>query len=157
MKRRVFLRARAEAGATVVEFAIAGSAFLILMFGAIEVARLMFVWNSLQEVTRRAARAAVVTDFTDTSALTALKNAAVLSNGSGSLFGSDISADHLRISYLNRDLAEVEPLPASPNANIANCATTPGAANCIRFVRVQVCASGAGMACDAVHYVPVVP
>jgi hypothetical protein len=148
-----------QRGATIVEFAFASSIFFSLMFGAIEFARLMFVWNSLQEVTRRAARAATVTDFTDGAALDALKTAAVFADAThpSLIFGTDISADRLRISYLNRDLAEVSPLPPSPNANVATCAAAPGAAGCIRFVRVQLCANAGAATCEPAHYEPVVP
>ncbi|MES2297142.1 MAG: TadE family protein [Pseudomonadota bacterium] len=158
-RRRRAQAPRRRGGATIVEFAFAASIFLTLMFGALEFARMLFVWNSMQEVTRRAARAAVVSNFTDNAALAQLKAAAVFADPQHptSIFGTDVGADHIRITYLNRDLAEVSPLPASPNANLANCASTPAAAACIRFVRVQICANGSGAACEAVHYSPIVP
>lgn len=51
---------RVQVGAHTVEFAIVGSMFFILLFGAIEFGRLMFVWNTLDEVSRKSARVAVV-------------------------------------------------------------------------------------------------
>lgn len=49
-----------QSGLHTVEFALVGSLFFILLFAAIEFGRLMFVWNTLDETSRRAARVAVV-------------------------------------------------------------------------------------------------
>ncbi|WP_307164885.1 TadE family protein [Massilia sp. WF1] len=46
-------------GTAAVEFAILALLFFTLVFGIIEVSRLLFVYNTLQEVTRRAVAAAV--------------------------------------------------------------------------------------------------
>lgn len=43
-----------------VEFALIGGLFLTLLLGVIEIGRAMFVWNTLGEATRRAARLAAV-------------------------------------------------------------------------------------------------
>ncbi|MCG7201673.1 pilus assembly protein [Marinobacter pelagius] len=51
---------RKQSGLHTVEFAIVGAMFFILLFGTIEFGRLMFVWNTLDEMSRRAARVAVV-------------------------------------------------------------------------------------------------
>ncbi|MFD2270633.1 TadE family protein [Undibacterium arcticum] len=37
--------------------------FLVLFFGTLEFGRLIYLWNTVQEVSRNAARMAVVTDF----------------------------------------------------------------------------------------------
>lgn len=49
-----------QSGLVTVEFALIGSLFFIILFGIIEFGRLLFTWNTLEEVTRRAARLAVV-------------------------------------------------------------------------------------------------
>ena len=49
-----------QTGTTTVEFAFIGFLLFLILFGTIEVARLMFVMNTLGEMTRRAARTAVV-------------------------------------------------------------------------------------------------
>ena len=51
---------RSQSGLHTVEFALVGALFFILLFAAIEFGRLMFVWNTLDETSRRAARVAVV-------------------------------------------------------------------------------------------------
>lgn len=51
---------RPQSGLHTVEFALVGAMFFVLLFAAIEFGRLMFVWNTLDETSRRAARVAVV-------------------------------------------------------------------------------------------------
>lgn len=51
---------RCQAGLVTVEFALIGGLFFIILFGIIEFGRLLYTWNTLEEVTRRAARLAVV-------------------------------------------------------------------------------------------------
>lgn len=51
---------RKQSGLHTVEFAIVGAMFFVLLFASIEFGRLMFVWNTLDEMSRRAARVAVV-------------------------------------------------------------------------------------------------
>jgi len=47
-------------GAVLVELAITALMFFIILFGVIEYSRLLFTWNTLTEITRRAARLAAV-------------------------------------------------------------------------------------------------
>ena len=49
-----------QQGLLMVEFAIIAPVFFMLLFAAIEVARLLFVMNTITEATRRGARVAVV-------------------------------------------------------------------------------------------------
>ena len=58
-----------QAGTTAVEFAVLSILFFTIIFGIIEVTRLLFVYNTLQEVTRRAAVAAVGVFTQHTAAL----------------------------------------------------------------------------------------
>ncbi len=51
---------RRQQGAHIVEFAVAATALFMLLFGVIEVARLLFMWNSLAEATQRGAQVAAV-------------------------------------------------------------------------------------------------
>jgi Flp pilus assembly protein TadG len=61
---------RADRGATVVEFALVISVFLMLMLGAIEFGRVLFYWNTTAEATRLGARVAVVCDLDDSQVKT---------------------------------------------------------------------------------------
>jgi len=49
-------------GAVAVEFALIAVAFLALIFGTLEVGRLIFTWNAVQYTIEQAARTALVTD-----------------------------------------------------------------------------------------------
>jgi hypothetical protein len=49
-----------QKGLYIVEFALVAGLFFVLLFGAIEFARALFVWNTLTEATRRGARLAAV-------------------------------------------------------------------------------------------------
>ncbi|WP_031436161.1 TadE/TadG family type IV pilus assembly protein [Methylobacter tundripaludum] len=49
-----------QKGLYIVEFALVAALFFVLLFAVIEFARVLFVWNTLTEATRRGARLAVV-------------------------------------------------------------------------------------------------
>ena len=51
---------RRQSGTTMVEFAIVGLLLFVTLFGVIEFARAVFVWNTMTEATRRGARVAAV-------------------------------------------------------------------------------------------------
>lgn len=52
-----------QRGAAAVEFALVASAFFMLLFGVVELARLMYLWNAAAEATRLGARTAAVCDI----------------------------------------------------------------------------------------------
>ncbi len=131
-----------QSGTTAVEFALLAVIFFIFVFGILELARMMFVYNTLQEVTRRAAAAAANVYPMDTSAIAALKQDAVFRNSPGELvLAPPVTDQHIRLSYLKFDLSVIPesswPSDAAKNRQI--CTGNPHATNCIRFVQAQVC------------------
>lgn len=62
---------RAQKGLTAVEFAICGAMLLLAIFGAIEMAYAMYVWNTVGEAVRRGARIAAVCPINSPDALEA--------------------------------------------------------------------------------------
>ncbi|AVR98954.1 TadE/TadG family type IV pilus assembly protein [Pseudoduganella armeniaca] len=147
---------RRQRGAVVIELALVLGVFLLLTMSTIEVARLMYVFNTAQEITRRAARAAALTDFSDGAAMAALRNRALFRTDAGALpLVSNLGTDNVRIEYLSMDasgaLVPVTARPACPVQNIVNCTDNPNGASCIRFVRASICASG-GDACAPLPY-----
>jgi hypothetical protein len=142
-------RARFQQGAAVVEFALVAVPFLLLLLGAIEFGRLMYLWNTVQEVTRNAARQAVVTDFTHAGEIAAIKKEAVFGVGSASKYflpaASEVSNETVVIRYLNASYGEVAPKPSSPADNVAACADSGRANQCIAFV--EACVSTDGQTC----------
>lgn len=131
-----------QRGTTAVEFALLAGLFFTFVFGILELARMMFVYNTLQEVTRRAAAAAANVYPMDTSAIAALKQDAVFRKSPGELvLAPPVTDQHIRLSYLTYDLSVITesswPSDAAKNRQI--CTGNPHAANCIRFVQAQVC------------------
>ena len=150
-------------GVFAVEFGMLALLFFLFVFAMLEVARAVYMWNLVHEITRRAARGAAVTDFSNAAALQAVREHAVLRAGPGSLpLGGGISDAYVRIDYLS--LASGTPatlpvsaLPGCPQRNRINCLNDPHGASCIRFVRARLCLPGQGARCDSVPYRPILP
>lgn len=152
-----------QGGVFAVEFGMLALLFFLFVFAMLEVARAVYMWNLVHEITRRAARGAAVTDFSNAAALQAVREHAVLRAGPGSLpLGGGISDAYVRIDYLS--LASGTPatlpvsaLPGCPQRNRINCLNDPHGASCIRFVRARLCVPGQGARCDSVPYRPILP
>ena len=130
-----------------VEFALVAIIFFTVVFATLELARMGFMLNTLEEVTRRAAAAAANVDYRDTAALQKVQTDAVFRTSSGALaLGNPVTSDNVKIDYLSVsnatwEVSHMSTLPACPAGNRLNCTTNPNANNCIRFVRARVCAS----------------
>lgn len=131
-----------QQGVAIVEFTIIFTLLLIILFGIFEFGRLFYVLNSVQEVTRRAAREAVVR-WTPANELQVKQIA---------LFGADdlpagtmINTDSIEFEYLNQSMGTSSPLPDTPLDNIEECLVA--SARCIAFVRVHI---------DGVKYTPLI-
>jgi hypothetical protein len=164
MKRYAFRGQTRQAGTAAVEFALVAIIFFTIVFATLELARMEYLLNTLEEVTRRAAAAAANVDYRDTAALQSVQAEAVFRNGSGPLvLGAPVTSEHVKIDYLSLPKASWVPthisiLPACPAGNRLNCTTDPNADNCIRFVRARVCASIDGNGnCNTLPYQMVFP
>ncbi len=156
---------RRQQGVAAVEFALVVGIFLTLVFGVIELARAMYICNTLQEVTRRAAAMASNTDFSDGAAIQRVREYGVLRNSPGFLpFAEPVTDAHIKIDYMaivdGEEGLELEPippgsLPANPAQNRITCLRNPNDSGCIRLVRVRVCMPGSGD-CDPVPYQSIV-
>jgi hypothetical protein len=154
-------RAR-ERGVAAVEFALVAMIFFLLFFGIIELARAMYVCNTLQEVTRRGAALAAKTDFSNPSAMQQVRQRAIFRDSAGPLlFAEPVTDAHIRIEYMRlqrtgKDLKMVQipsgSLPGNPAENHLNCLKDPYGDKCIRLVRVSVCQPGDGAECTPVRY-----
>lgn len=154
-------RAR-ERGVAAVEFALVALLFFLLVFGMIEIARAMYICNTLQEITRRAAALAATTDFTSTADMQRVREQAVFRESPGFLvFAQPVTDAHVRIDYmsihkdgttLTMTAIPTGSLPSSPAVNYANCLKDPYGSNCIRLVRARVCDPDGSDACDRVPY-----
>ena len=124
---------RRQQGMAAVEFALVAILFFSLLLGIIEFGRLFYLNNTVQEVTRSAAREAVVRWVNEQNTI---KNLALF--GKTSLpAGIEIGAGNITIDYLNTSNGTpIATLPASAEDNISACVN--GANNCIAFVRVSI-------------------
>ena len=91
-----------QRGLASLEFAISGLATLIILFGAIEMGRMMFTMNTLAEATRRGARVASVCLIDDPQIA---RIAVFNSSGSGtdSPILKDLTTNNIAVEYLNAD------------------------------------------------------
>lgn len=130
-----------------IEFSLVALLFFTIVFATFELARVEYLLNTLEEVTRRAAAAAANVDYNDDIAMQNVRANAVFRNSPGPLvLGDPVTADNIKIDYLSVskttwDLTHMSSLPTCPAGNRSNCMTDPHGANCIRFVRARVCAS----------------
>ncbi|SHH40781.1 TadE family protein [Massilia sp. CF038] len=148
---------RSQFGVAAVEFALGSMLFFTFVFGVLELARALYAYSTMVEVTRRAARAAAFTDFSNAGALDGVRRVAMFGDIPGGMpLRGNLQEQHLAIDYLNGTLEQVSPMPACPEQNIINCNQDPEGASCIRFVRVRLCYQGSGPDCSRVEYVPII-
>jgi hypothetical protein len=107
-----------QEGLATVEFAIIGALLLLVLLAVIEFGRLVFVWNSVTEATRRGVRVAVVCPVNDP----AIRNVTVFNDdataGPSALL-TNLSTANVTVRYLD---AGGDPL----NCNVCNCDDTCG-------------------------------
>lgn len=144
----------AQRGVVAVEFALLAMIFFVFVCGVIELARALYMWSSMVEVTRRAARSAAYSDFSNAGEMADVRSRAMFEHVGGLPLRGTVSADNLNIDYLNASMNVVAP-PACPAQNYASCNADPEGAACIRFVRVRLCGAANGSLCDRVNYVPI--
>ncbi len=139
------------------EFALVATLLLTLLFGVMELGRILFVWNSAQEVTRRAARDAAVWGFDLTAAA---QYDAVLHPGAGTgtiAFPGigEITNGTVAIQFMTGAYGALSPTSAPPVSaalNQSNCAL--GLSPCVTAVQASLCAPGI-TPCQPVAYLPI--
>ncbi len=122
------MNAKRMSGVYVVEFAIIGSLLFVLLFGVLEMGRLYFTVNGLDEVVRRGARLAAVCDIRDERILRRAIFNDINSTGASSLIGGLETAD-LNLVYLDENGAVV----GSPNDLVG-----ASGFRAIRYVQLRV-------------------
>jgi Flp pilus assembly protein TadG len=163
-RRRPRAARQRQAGDMLVEFGLIVLLFFAFMFTVIELARLMFLTNTLQEATRRAASGASVTDPTNTASMDQIRRNAIFRDSAGGLvLMRELTDRAVRIDYLSvsRDSSgnyAMQPAsgggPTSAADNRHHCAVDPYAGNCIRLVRVRICNPAITVSCEAMKFRP---
>ena len=160
----VFSTARPQRGAATVEFALLAIVFFMALLGIMEFGRIMYIWNTTQEVTRHAAREAVVRDFS-AAETAAIKRESIFQGGtSGAVSlpaGVEITNATVRLVYLtvdagnNRVAITTGNMPADPADNISACGDAGRVfTSCIRFV--QACIAVDDTCANFIQYQPMV-
>jgi Flp pilus assembly protein TadG len=143
MRNEYLIRKYRQAGVASVEMALCCMIFFTIVFGILEFGRMMYLYNTMQEVTRRAAREATVRWVDKTSTI---KDIALF--GSSSVPAApEITATNVRIRYLNAAGAEVTTYPSDPGDNMSACNDITRTNECIRSVSVSL---------ESVTYTPLV-
>jgi len=91
---------RRQTGITSVEFAVVGMLLLIILFAVFEVARAFYVFNALNEATRRGARMAAVCPIND-PAISKIAIFNTSGGGTSSSMISNLSTANIEVSYLD--------------------------------------------------------
>jgi Flp pilus assembly protein TadG len=126
-----------QRGVAAVEFALVALLFFTILLAIIEIGRMLFIFNTLQEMTRRGAREAVVR-WVDATNQADIKSIAVF-NGTSMPANPDLTTANITITYLQKDgVSEVTTLPANPGDNLSACGDSTRVANCIYYVRVSI-------------------
>lgn len=135
-----------QRGASAVEFAFIAAIFLTLLFGIVEFSRLFFNINSVQEITRSAAREQVVRWVSAGNQATVRCRAVLAPAGcdSANFPGAiDINSSQVQLSFYNtfaNAVSGTSPInysgSASAQTNLGNCLI--GNTSCIRFVRATL-------------------
>jgi hypothetical protein len=156
--------ARSQRGVATVEFALVAIVFFMVLLGITEFGRIMYIWNTTQEVTRRAAREAVVRDFS-AAETAAIKREAIFQGGTSGTVnlpaGVEITNATVRLVYLtvdpagNRVAITAGNMPADPADNISACGDAGRMfTSCIRFV--QACIAVDDTCANSIPYQPMV-
>lgn len=161
-ERRLLAAGAGQRGVVAVEFALVIAPFLLLLFATIEIAHGMYLWNTVQEVTRAAARGAAMADFSSAAAMDAVRRQAIFRSTPGTLLlGGSIDQRYVRIDYLSLGgggtLLPVTALPGCPQQNVVNCTRDPHGASCVRFVRARLCLPDGAGTCTGVPYQALLP
>ena len=146
-----------QRGVAAVELALVAIPFFLMFLGAIEFGRLMYVWATVQEVTRNAARQVVVTDFNNSTAIAAIKNSAVFRSTAGSLPAApEITNSQVTVRYLNAAGNLSSPRPLTPGDNIAACLDSTRTGACIRYVEVCISTDNTCSPSGAISFSPMI-
>lgn len=99
-----------QKGSSLVEFVMVAGVFFLLLFGIIEVGRLFFTMNTLNELVRRGARIAIVTD---PSKVADIQASAIFASADGnSTVLSNLSTGDVTVAYLDDTGSPLSGTPA---------------------------------------------
>jgi Flp pilus assembly protein TadG len=92
-----------EKGTVIVEFAIIAVLMFVVLFAVMELARVIWIWNTLDEATRRGARVAAVCPIADELKVRRATVFADPDSGTTSPIIRGLNTSHVTVSYLKED------------------------------------------------------
>ena len=126
-----------QRGVAAVEFALLSLfVFFPLLLALIEVSRYMFLYNTIQEVKRRAAREASIR-WISSADQNIIKRKAMFGR-SNVPAGPEITADKISITYWNASGSEVTTAPLDAGDNMSACNDALRTLQCIYAVKVEI-------------------
>ena len=134
MKTPYLSKNHKQKGAAAVEFALICLLFFTILFAIIEFGRMMYLYNTMQEVTRSGARAAVVRWIDQTATIKSI----AFFGGTAIPAGAEVTTADMTIEYLNQAGTAANPLPDDPGDNLAACGDPGRVSACIYSVRVSI-------------------
>lgn len=108
--KSIHTNASRQKGAVMVEFAIIGLLFFIILFSVFEFSRLLFVWNAIADATRLGARAASVCIIDSDDIANITRSDPTLSGDS--FLPNNVEASNIQVRYLDIDGNQTFPNPA---------------------------------------------
>ena len=150
-----------QTGIATVEFALIAIVFFTILLGIIEFGRFLYIRNTIQQVTRSAAREAVVSNFQATNIASIQRNAVFHAGAGGNPTlpgGPEISSSQIHIHYLNSPTVEIPTgsMPSDPADNISACLDATRTNSCIRFVKAEICTAQEMPCTHPVLYQPMI-
>jgi Flp pilus assembly protein TadG len=105
MRRNFSKERKGERGAALMEFAIAATVFLTLMFGVVEFGRCLWTHNALADAARRAARYAINHPEADADDVKSVAVYGIPKGGKTPLI-NNLTTDNIEVKYTNYKLGE---------------------------------------------------
>lgn len=88
-----------ESGIYVVEYALVSGVFFLMLFGVIEVSRLLYTWSALDAITQRGARVAAVCPLNNA----AIAQTAIFANAGSTTIVPGLTTANISVQYLDQN------------------------------------------------------
>jgi Flp pilus assembly protein TadG len=109
------IQRKPQRGTFIVEFAIIAAAMFVVLFAAVELSRMIWIWNTAEEATRRGARVAAVCPIGD-SAVPQVTVFATPGGGANSPILRGLSTANVVVQYFQADGTTPAVSTIGPNA-----------------------------------------
>jgi hypothetical protein len=135
-------RLNRQRGAAIVEFAIIFALFIAFIYAIFEFGRMLFIYSSMQEISRRGARAAAIHSIA-TPIADRKNEIRKLALFGAEMFpgGPEIGYSNVSVRYLRADkVTEItdDKIPVDAGDNLSACVDATRSDVCIKYIEVSV-------------------